>query len=102
MRIAVVSTDGINVDEHFGKASRFLIYELTGTGVTLIEQREVQPYSDNVADHSFNPDRFACLKAVLADCARVYVAKVGERPAEELGKAGIEPVVYQGPIAAIS
>ena len=27
-RIAVVSTDGLNVDDHFGKARRFLIYDL--------------------------------------------------------------------------
>ena len=56
MRVAVVSKDGSNVDEHFGKASRFLIYELESTGPTLVEERTVQPFSDDVAGHSFNSD----------------------------------------------
>ena len=102
MRVAVVSKDGSNVDEHFGKANRFLIYELESTGLTLVEERIVQPFSDDVAGHSFNSDRFALVKAVIQDCQQVYMTKVGERPAEELVKAGVEPVIYEGPIADIS
>jgi hypothetical protein len=37
----------------------------------------------------------------LKDCKKVYVTKIGERPATELKALGIEPVVYQGAIADI-
>jgi predicted Fe-Mo cluster-binding NifX family protein len=102
MRIAVVSSDGSNVDGHFGKADSFFIYELGSTGSSLIEERTVQPFSDEIAGHAFNRDRFAQVKAALEDCRQVYMTKIGARPAEELVKAGIQPVVYEGPIAGIS
>ena len=33
MKIGIVSTDGKNVNDHFGKAERFLIYEAGTAGV---------------------------------------------------------------------
>ena len=39
MKIAFATTDGINVDEHFGRAGMFAIYELTADGYKLIELR---------------------------------------------------------------
>ena len=102
MRIAVASSDGINVDQHFGKADRFLIYKFGVKELTMIEERTVQPFSDEVAGHAFNSERFAKVKEVLTDCEQVFIVKIGERPVQEFVKMGIEPVVYAGPIAGIS
>ena len=39
MKIAFATTDGTNVDEHFGRAGKFAIYELTMDGYRLVEMR---------------------------------------------------------------
>ena len=36
MKIAVASSDGVNVDQHFGQAKQFLIYKATPTAFKLL------------------------------------------------------------------
>lgn len=102
MQVAIASSDARIVDEHFGKAERFLIYEIEVGFQTLIAIRVMTPYSDGNPDHDFNRARFAEVAEKLAGCERLYCCKIGEKPAEELRKLGIEPVVYSGPIAGIT
>lgn len=100
MRIAVVSTDGINVDEHFGRAQRFLIYD-RDDGLTMVEDRPTGTLSVGDPDHPFDAQRFQDVASQLKDCNRVYVTRIGAGPAARLKQLGIEPVIYQGPIAHI-
>ncbi len=101
MVIAVVSKDGVHVDDHFGRAERFLIYDIEGDKQTLLRVENVEKLSENDPSHKFNQKMFAGLLQALEGCERVYCTKIGEKPANELQKAGIEPVVYSGPIADI-
>ena len=101
MRIAVASKDGQQVDEHFGKASRFLLYETSEAGSRFVEERRCVPLSSGDPDHAFDLARFQAVLKALAGCRRVYVSRIGQRPAEELALLGIEPVVCTGAIAAI-
>ena len=41
IKVAIASSDGLNIDLHFGQAKSFLIYELNGKKFELIEKREV-------------------------------------------------------------
>ena len=41
IKVAIASSDGLNVDLHFGQAKSFLIYELKGSKFGFIEKREV-------------------------------------------------------------
>jgi len=100
-RIAAFSTDGHNVDEHFGKAVRFLIYDLND-GVTFVEERSAEPLSVNDPDHAFDADKFSRIVALLKDCRKVYITQIGSVPAAGLRALGVEPVVYTGPISDIS
>jgi nitrogen fixation protein NifX len=102
MQVAIISTDGSNVDEHFGRAKRFLICEIEGTNQTLLAIRLLAPYSDGDRNHQFNSERFAEVCDKLAGCERVYCTRIGDKPAEELQKLGIEPVIYEGPISRIT
>jgi predicted Fe-Mo cluster-binding NifX family protein len=43
MKVAVVSSDGKVINQHFGNASRFLIFEVDGGEIQLIEVRETTP-----------------------------------------------------------
>lgn len=100
IRIAVVSTDGLKVNEHFGKATRFLIYDVDDQ-ILWVEDRPTESLSEDDPDHPFDADKFGRIASLLKDCSKVYVSRIGETPAAKLKELGIEPVVYQGAIGAI-
>ena len=52
IKVAIASSDGLNIDLHFGQAKAFLIYELKDKKFELTEKREV-PTS---ANESASPD----------------------------------------------
>lgn len=101
MKIAVASTDGINVNEHFGRAEKFLIFEVTSVTFNLLEELQVEQYSQGDQNHSFDRERFTKVAAQLAGCSKLFVTKIGAAPAAELTKIGVDPVIYQGPISDI-
>ena len=100
-RIAVVSSDGVTVDEHFGKADHFLIYDLDDQ-MALVEKRKTETLSVGDPDHRFDTDKFDRISAILGDCSKIYMTKIGDVPAAKLNALGIEPVVYAGNIADIA
>lgn len=102
MRIAVASTDGKNVNEHFGKAESFFIFEITEDSYEMLEERAVDPLSVGDMHHAFDKLKFTQIADQLNDCQKVFVVKIGNKPAEELVKLGIEPVVFNGDIASIT
>lgn len=102
MQVAIASTDGVNVNEHFGRAQRFFIYEVSENGLPVhCRTMVVECLSTGDKEHGFDPERFAAIANCLQGCTRVYVEKIGERPADELKKIGIEPVMYDGLISAL-
>ena len=46
IKVAIASSDGLNIDLHFGQAKSFLIYELKDSKFELTEKREL-PASEN-------------------------------------------------------
>ena len=103
MQVAIASSDAVNVDEHFGRAGRFLIYVIEGKVQTLLAIRTLSaPYSAGAEGHGFEAARFAEIVGKFNGCERLYCTRIGEKPAEELREQGIEPVIYQGPIRGIN
>lgn len=100
-KIAVVSTDGVNVDEHFGRADHFLIYDRDAP-LTLVEKRKTEIWSVGDPNHSFDGEKFGRLTTLLQDCCKVYMTRIGAFPAAKLKEIGIEPVIYKGKIADIA
>ncbi len=98
MKIAVVSTDEIQVDDWFSNATRFLIYEIDKKdGSTLIGERHSEP----LPAHFFDADMMNCVADIISDCERVYLANIKKKPALFLTRRGIQPVIYSGPILDI-
>ena len=46
IKVAITSSDGLNIDLHFGQTKSFLIYELKESKFELTEKRELPPQSD--------------------------------------------------------
>jgi nitrogen fixation protein NifX len=88
MKVAFASTDRVHIDEHFGQAGEFYIWEVgpdeaAFTGV-------VQVRSEAEAGHS--DDKIEARCAGLADCALVYVAEIGGPAAARLVQKKIHPI----------
>lgn len=98
MLIAVASKDGREINQHFGHAERFLIYDVEDGEAHLIDEKKVERYCSFDPD---NPLRGNLLKGItdaLDGCRAVVTAQMGEHPRGELEKHGIEPFVVTGPI----
>ncbi len=89
-RVAVASTDGKYVNEHFGRAKQFLIFELGENDYQFLERRENQP-----SCHIESSDESAHLQTVklLKDCKAVLVARIGPAAEEYLLQHGIKPLI---------
>lgn len=89
LRLAVASKEGVAISEHFGHAKRFYIYEITAKTCQLLEIREVSHYC--LGGHS---DKGALIDILetIKDCSAVFVAKIGDGPAEKLKARGIQAV----------
>lgn len=87
--VAVASKTGAAVDEHFGHAKHFDIYQLSSEGITFCGKREVDHYC--LGGHS---DKAAMPKILntISDCSAVFVARVGDGPKEKLAAKGIEAI----------
>jgi len=102
MKIAVATTDNISVNQHFGRTDKFQLYVITSEGPVKFGEAAVEQLSTGDRKHQFDRNRFQAIVEALKGCERVYTTKIGEHPAEELKKAGIDPVVFEGKISAIT
>jgi len=98
MLIAVASKDGKEINQHFGHAERFLIYEVEGGNVVLVDEKKVERYCSYNPEHPLRGYLLKDIVASLAGCSAVVTAQMGEHPRAELELLGIEPFVVQGMI----
>lgn len=98
MRIAVASRDGSIIDEHFGHATQFLIWELSGSGLHQVETRQVRKDCGTGCDCGGSRPMQASIELV-ADCQAVLVAQIGEHAVSHLGKLGILVFESRDPVA---
>jgi len=73
-RIAVASTDGKTINEHFGKAASFLIYDIGKEAPVLIENRNVPPLS---CETEHTEGNMAPRIEALRDCTAIVTVKIG-------------------------
>lgn len=92
MKVAVVSSDGKVINQHFGKASRFFIFEVNDCGeIQYLEVRETIPLCGS-ADHGHADDVLSRTISLISDCEALLCSRIGSRPQEELRKRGIKPI----------
>ena len=104
MKIAFATTDGKTVDEHFGRAGMFVIYEITGKGYHYVETRRFADGMDrSVTDtRDKGPHHDDAVQGKvdrLADCRLVYMTEIGGPSAARLVKKGMMPMKVKEPIA---
>jgi predicted Fe-Mo cluster-binding NifX family protein len=98
MLIAVASLDGREINQHFGHAERFLIYEVDQGEATLVDEKFVERYCSFDPEHPLRGNLLRGIGEALQGCRAVVTAQIGEHPRGELDKLGVEPFVTSGPI----
>jgi nitrogen fixation protein NifB len=87
--VAVATKGQGKVNEHFGHASEFQIYEVSATGAQFVGHRRVDHYCQGGWGEE---EQLPSIIDAINDCHAVLVSKIGRCPREELAAAGIEPV----------
>jgi nitrogen fixation protein NifX len=86
VKVAFASTDRIHVDEHFGRAEEFCIWEVGPEEAGFTGVVQVRTEGDDEAD------RIEARCAGLEACALVYVAQIGGPAAARLVQKKIHPI----------
>jgi len=98
MLIAVASKSGKEIDEHFGHAERFLIYDVEGSSAKLVDEKKVDRYCSYDEDHPLRAPLLLKIAEALAGCRAVTCAQIGQAPLMEMERLGIDVFTVEGPI----
>lgn len=86
MKIAFTSSNGEQIDQHFGQCRSFLIWEVGPDEAGFLEEVSV---GEHGADEE---DRIAARAQLLSDCAIVYTMQIGGPAAAKLVAQKIHPM----------
>lgn len=89
--MAVATSGGGLINQHFGHATEFLVYEASPGGVRFIGHRKVDQYC--IGNDTCGEKESALSGSIraLAGCEAVLCSKIGFEPWEQLEDAGIVP-----------
>ena len=89
MLVAVATKGQGRINEHFGHATEFQIYEVNASGTKFVGHRRVDLYCQGGYGEE---DALVTVIRAINDCHAVFVAKIGGCPKDDLSRAGIDPV----------
>lgn len=97
MKIAFATTDGVHVDEHFGRAGTFAVYEIAMDSYRFIEMRKFaegrdREIEDTKGHGEVHEDRVQKKVDRLSDCKIVYLTEIGGPSAARLVRKGMMPI----------
>ncbi|ADC89048.1 nitrogenase cofactor biosynthesis protein NifB [Thermocrinis albus DSM 14484] len=90
--VAVASKGNMLVNEHFGTAKEFLIYEVSAKGAKFIHHRKVTPYCHGSISCLEGENILEDTIAKLSDCKAIIAAKIGFEPRDVLKQRNIDCV----------
>ncbi len=105
-RVAVATSDGRQVDQHFAQAADFLVVTVESeTGALHPEGRRAAPRGETGPEQvgatciGTDPQRLDRTGAALADCRYLLVSAIGRKPQSVLLRHGVSALETDGDIA---
>ncbi|GHU88798.1 hypothetical protein FACS1894202_05630 [Clostridia bacterium] len=95
-RAAFASIDGSYVDQHFGAARYWQVYDIDGGDFTLVGTRRTEAKCGGSCEGGFGH-----ILAALADCDAIFAAKIGEGAAAFMASRGKQVYEASGPVEDI-
>uniref|UniRef100_A0A831UCU1 Nitrogen fixation protein NifX n=1 Tax=Geobacter metallireducens TaxID=28232 RepID=A0A831UCU1_GEOME len=93
MKVAFTSTTGEMIDEHFGMAKNFHVWEIGPDASFFVETITIGAHGDD------EEDKIAARAAALKDCAIVYTMAIGGPAAAKLVARKIHPMKTNSPVS---
>lgn len=87
LKVAFASTDRTRVNQHFGAAEGFAVFEVTPDKATLVGVAE---FAEEAMDG--NEDKLGAKVDFLDGCAAVYVMAIGTSAIKKLMAKGVQPI----------
>lgn len=94
-KVAVASTDGETINQHYGRASQFYIYSIDEEGYDLLEIRKTAPACKDGAHSEAELKQSA---QNLKDCRYIIVSRIGSGAAAVLTSVGLTAMELPGTI----
>ena len=98
-KVAIASTDGVNVNEHFGRAAFFRIYEVDEKSHDFLEIRDAVAACQQKRVH--NQTNFDLTLNLISDCDAIIVSRIGEGAAAYIIRKGFRVFEVCGKIDAV-
>ncbi|WP_243373411.1 NifB/NifX family molybdenum-iron cluster-binding protein [Geotalea sp. SG265] len=98
MLIAVASKDQEEINQHFGHAERFLIYDVADGEAKLVDEKQVERYCSLDQDHPMRGHLLSAIAEALAGCRAVVCTQIGQAPQMEMERLGLDVFVADGAI----
>ena len=98
MLIAVATKTGREIDQHFGHAERFLIYNVDDGIASLVDERKVERYCTYDPEHPLRAHILADIAATLAGCRAIVCSQIGQAPRDEMERLGFSTFALAGEI----
>ena len=95
-RIAFASTDGTYVDQHFGSAGIFQIFDVSGDSYDLVGSRTTESYCQGHCEGGFDH-----LLGALNDCEAIFVSRIGQSAAAFMIQHGKRVFEASGPVEEV-
>ena len=95
-RIAFASLDGAYIDQHFGNAQFFQIFDVNGTEYEEVESRRAEASCRGNCDGGFD-----CLLETLQDCDAIFALKIGQGAAAYMISHGKRIFEASGPVESV-
>jgi nitrogen fixation protein NifX len=86
MKVAFTSSDGTNVDQHFGQTGAFYVWEIGPETAEMVGKVTAITSADD------EEDRIAARASAIADCSIVYTVQIGGPAAAKLVSRRIHPM----------
>lgn len=87
LKVAFATSDGVQVDQHFGSAQSLVLY-----GVDMDQVRLLNACEFGALNEDGNEDKLAAKLALLEGCIAVYCRACGASALRQLLDIGVQPV----------
>jgi len=97
VRVAFATKDGININDHFGWAKEFAVFDIHEEDFSLVESRRVEE-----SDPDFEPeelDKINLRIEAIKDCSIMYCNNIGAVSAARVIRNRIHPIKMAEPVA---
>lgn len=100
VRVALASESGARVDQHFGYATRFHVYDIISVGnVRPVETRDTSSWCGNAEAQANASEPFEAAMGLLQDCNVVLAVRFGPCASNALQQNRIAYYEFDGEIS---